>query len=473
MSTLSTTQSDARPFEMGGGTSVTPAMLAGFIRGFLAELRQTQFLPPADLILRQRRFLEPVVRHARTHVPFYRDSGRLDVLFGADGAIDWDRWSEIAPLSRGDVQRAGDALRSEMFQGNSHPYSTSGATGEPLTVWHAELSDRIVRTAVILRDCEHYGIDPTKRLLFFGVSPPTGIESKGIRRQDVWYAGFATLDLRGERFDCIDSLAPRELIDIASDIKPDYLGAHPVALELMVAHDSEQRLRKLGFEAAMATGGGFSDGAKPSVEQALGCPIMQVYGSNECLRMARSCPECGRYHVHSDVVHLEVIDDEGAEAAVGETGWVIATPLYSYAMPLIRYHHADRAIRGAPGGCDVMLPALDAVLGKEQPPFVFPGGLAIRPKVPIKAVIDYLGAQSFEIAQVAPDRCELRFVRGRLSPAELRFDEMTALLRSIWWPGLLMDYRMVDALPRPTPGAKIANFVRSGGSFSSAGARLA
>src|SRR5207247_3178918 len=106
------------------------------------------FLPPADLILRQRRFLEPLIRHARTHVPFYRDSGRLDVLFGAGGAIDWDRWSEIPPLSRGDVQRAGDALRSEMFQGDSQPYATSGSTGAPLTGAHSDAGDWLRLTAV-------------------------------------------------------------------------------------------------------------------------------------------------------------------------------------------------------------------------------------------------------------------------------------------------------------------------------------
>ncbi|HVG52705.1 MAG TPA: hypothetical protein VM867_13810 [Xanthobacteraceae bacterium] len=51
------------------------------IQKFFGTLQQTQFLQPQQLAAYQRRQLEPLLRHARAHVPFYRDRGRLDAIF--------------------------------------------------------------------------------------------------------------------------------------------------------------------------------------------------------------------------------------------------------------------------------------------------------------------------------------------------------------------------------------------------------
>jgi phenylacetate-CoA ligase len=71
--------------------------LEQIIRRYLENLRRTQYLPPEQLLLHQRELLDLLVRHARAHVPFYRDTGRLNVLFRRDDAIDWERWSQIPP----------------------------------------------------------------------------------------------------------------------------------------------------------------------------------------------------------------------------------------------------------------------------------------------------------------------------------------------------------------------------------------
>ena len=65
-------------------------------QGFYATLQKTPLLSRQAIVDYQRKLLEKLLRHARAQVPYYRDSGRLDVLFGADGKINWARW----PLDR-------------------------------------------------------------------------------------------------------------------------------------------------------------------------------------------------------------------------------------------------------------------------------------------------------------------------------------------------------------------------------------
>lgn len=433
--------------------------MGGLIRKFHDTLRKTQFLPPDRMLAYQRGLLERLVRHAQAHVPFYRDSGRLDILFRSNGEIDWERWAEIPPLTRREVQQTPDALRSEYLapeHGIVTRHQTSGTTGEPITVWRCNLAGEAVWTALLMRDFEHYGIDPHGRLVYFS-SFDDGDEPQ---RHRFWYPAMAYLNLPGERIDMSDVQSASTLVDMTADLRPDYLRTHAVGIELLCAHDRNRRLADCNIKAVMTVGELLSGETRAFVEEHLGCEVVDFYSSTECGKIATSCPECGRYHVHAETIHVELIDENGREIAPCESGKVLATPLYNYAMPLIRYDHGDRARRGEPGRCSNQLPALDTIIGKERAAFVFSDGTAIRPGVPLKPIVEFLGAQAVQIAQTGPDRCEIRFVPGQIGREQMRFNAMTAYLRENWWGRLAVDYRMMDALPRTSPRAKLPIFVR-------------
>ena len=121
--------------------------------------RHTQHLPVGELLKLQRDLLEPLLRHARAHVPFYRDSSRLDPVFNHDGTINWDRWRDIPALTRAEVQQAGPALYAERLpidHGHTSVGATSGSTGEPVYMVRDALSGEAVWTAARLRDFEHH-----------------------------------------------------------------------------------------------------------------------------------------------------------------------------------------------------------------------------------------------------------------------------------------------------------------------------
>lgn len=91
---------------------------------FFETLLRTQFQSPERTLEYQRRLIERLIRHARTTVPFYRDSGRLDALFDKDDRIDWGRWGEVPVLTRSVAQANSDRLYAEIDAGrlrrNSH-----------------------------------------------------------------------------------------------------------------------------------------------------------------------------------------------------------------------------------------------------------------------------------------------------------------------------------------------------------------
>ena len=218
------------------------------------------------------------VRHARTHVPFYRESGRLDPLFRRDGTIDWERWAEVPPLKRQDLQREFERLKAESVppgHGQIFTLSTSGSSGEPVKVLAPERARRWAWAALRLRDFEWHAIDTAKRLAYLRPFEPDHFDATGVRRYPKWNEAFGQYVPAGERVELADTRPAAELVDMIAAIQPAYLHVQPTALQLMVAHDGKRRLSDLGLPRFSVTANIFR--AKRSVTSKL---ILAVASSN-------------------------------------------------------------------------------------------------------------------------------------------------------------------------------------------------
>ncbi|MDA1076766.1 MAG: hypothetical protein O3A63_18740, partial [Proteobacteria bacterium] len=94
-------------------------------------------------------------------------------------------------------------------------------------------------------------------------------------------------------------------------------------------------------------------------------PLHQNYGLNEMGLVATKCPEGGRYHVHSEGFHVELIREDGEPARVGERGRLVVSRLLSLGMPLFRYNTDDVAVatdQNCP--CGRTLPCFGEVIGR-------------------------------------------------------------------------------------------------------------
>lgn len=71
---------------------------------------------------------------------------------------------------------------------------------------------------------------------------------------------------------------------------------------------------------------------------------LKLYSTYASTEMATAFTECSAQngcHVNNELIHLEVIKEDGTPAQNGEIGEVVATPLQVEAMPLIRYKTGD------------------------------------------------------------------------------------------------------------------------------------
>jgi len=125
-------------------------------------------------------------------------------------------------------------------------------------------------------------------------------------------------------------------IEQLNQIKPDYILGPPGDLSTIA------KLRKKGYckninPKVVSTSGGMLDPyIKSVIEDGFNCKVYDIYSSVEMGVSAIQCEE-GNYHVFSDHIYLEFLDDNGDPVASGEPGHAALTRLFGKGTPFIRY----------------------------------------------------------------------------------------------------------------------------------------
>jgi phenylacetate-CoA ligase len=161
-------------------------------------------------------------------------------------------------------------------------------------------------------------------------------------------------------------------------------------------------------------------------------------------------------HVQAEGVRLEVLRDDGTDCEPGEEGRVVLTPLHNFAMPLIRYEIGDRAVPAAPCACGRTLPALACIPGRARDMLTLPDGARRFPYYGHNAIMRVDAIAQHQVAQVAPDRVELRLVVRRPLDAE-EAAHIVAVAEAALGPPFRAVIVYRDAIARQ-PGGKYAEF---------------
>lgn len=419
---------------------------------FYRTLMSTQFLAPEKMAEYQRHLMEGLVRHARATTPFYRDTGRLNVLFRPDDTIDWSRWHEVPTFSRKDAQVHREALVAKRVPpqvGKIFSGATSGSTGEPFSHLHTELQ-AAGESALSERFYSWHQFDRS--------APYARI--KGSSRPDYGANG-----ITGANWNLADASAPLHMLPIDATVDqqdawlrrvdPKYLETFTNLADILFERYQPQ-IESVQLDTFINMGEILRDHLRHKLAN-IGIRAIDVYSSMEVGILAQECPHCGALHVASETSLLELIDDDGHAAAAGAAGRVIVTPFYSYAMPLIRYELGDRAIAARRDGkCPVTLPALKEIIGRERQPFILRNGS--KRWLPLRSgLIDMVDYRQFQIVQTEIGRIELRVVSDLENPLKDPAG-LDALITDWMTEPTSVDVVKVDAIPRQ-PNGKIQDVV--------------
>ncbi len=431
------------------------------------EFEASERLPPAELQQCQDEALGNLLRHAARQVPHYRTIF-ASVGFDPDKPLSEASWSRLPVLRRKDVRDLGAQLFAASYPsefGATGVVASGGSTGVPVRVRKTAFEGQLWEAAS-LRDEIWHREDIAGRLLNMrGISGDLEAQLAGLPDASR-LAGGMVLQSWGEPHSRLWKTGPIGLLQpgtsVAQQIEfmeafaPDYLLLRPSSLRLLLSEYRAQG-RKRPLRAVWTISETVDADLRAACAEVFQCRIVSNYSASETGYIALQCPGGSGYHALADIVRVEILDDAGQPVKQGERGRVVVTPLYAYAMPLIRYEIGDEAIAGGRCDCGRTLPHIAEIAGRLQNYFLLPDGTEVRADLSHYRLSAIPRIREFQLAQTSQDTVELRISAwGELDATE---QAVVARVLKVIPPGLAVRVVYTESIARTAAG-KLLQFVR-------------
>ena len=239
---------------------------------------------------------------------------------------------------------------------------------------------------------------------------------------------------------------------------PHYLLTFPSNLAALIEYSRNDGRRLTKLQQVRTVGETVSAHLRAAVFENWGVPLVDAYSSNELGYLALQCPLSGQYHVMSESVLLEVLNERGEVCQPGEVGRVVVTSLHNFATPLIRYELGDYAEQGEPCACGRGLPTLARIVGRVRNLVTLPDGQRHWPMVGFAGYRDVAPISQYQLVQTTRECIEVRLVVERTLSADEEASLTKLIHDSLNYP-FSLSFRYYDrAIPRG-PGHKFEEFV--------------
>ncbi len=347
----------------------------------------------------QDRYLAALVRHAYKNVPLYREL--LDTAGVRPTDITTRADMRNLPIMR--KQTFANRMVEDYVDNStlvqSFWYVTSGTAGTPFRFLLSEqaVTDKYIDFAS-LRFLWWLGW-PLSRL------PTTRLARIKIRGPINAYRLFVPV----EHF-LADT---RSALERIVAFQPDVLSAYPsVLLEMLRAIERDPTLPKPAPQYILSFGEMLSDATRALVEEHFRCVVYDRYGLEEIGVVGVECAEHRGFHINTEAVAVEIVNEQGSPVAPGEAGRILATDLFNTGMPFIRYDTGDRGyISEEPCACGLRSPRI-WIEGRYSAMLVFPHRAVHH--------LEFDGAMDgfmnsvlqYQIAKIADASLEVRVIPG-------------------------------------------------------------
>jgi len=443
---------DAWAFKSAAAGIEWPAVAApdrAALIGVLHQLEHSQWLAAERLDALQMRQVDAVARHAHASVPFYRERWRG--IYDPPRPLTRERFADLPLLSRRELQDGFEALRSEAVpagHGAVGEARSSGSTGIPIRILKTQLS-LLFWSAFALRDHLWHRRDLRGKLAAIRLGKTPGrFANWGQATQGLVETGPAVVLSASEDIEAQVRWLERE--------QPDYLLTYP-SIVRELARRSLETGSGLRLRDVRTFGELLAPETRELCRRAWNVAVTDAYSAEELGYLALQCPLLEHYHVQSEGVLVEVLDQHGRPCAPGEVGRVVVTGLHNFAMPLVRYELGDFAEVGEPCACGRGLPVLRRIAGRVRNMLVTSSGERYWPALGDRRFFEIAPVRQRQVVQKEFDLLEVRLVvASPLTP--MQEQRLRELILSGLPPGLRLQFSYRREIPRGA-GGKFEDFV--------------
>ncbi|WP_292959365.1 phenylacetate--CoA ligase family protein, partial [Neptuniibacter sp. UBA6509] len=387
---------------------------------------------------------------AQRSVPLYQD--RIPKI---SGALNREQWEKIPVLSREELVGAkAQLINKKPLKGHDqlNEITTSGSTGMPITAYGTQVT-RAFWDAFTLREHLWHKRDFSGKLI--SIRPEQGEPGKPLKGSS-WGGGAAAVFKTG----------PAGVLNSRTDISaqlewlqaenPEYLLSLPSILSELALKCEEQQIELPNLKQIRSYGELLTQATRDICQRVWKVDITDVYSTQEVGYIAMQCPEQGNYHIQSEGLMVEILDEDDRPCNVGETGRVVVTTLLNFGAPLIRYAVGDYAQLGEPCGCGRGMPVIQKIMGRQRNMMKTPDGRTHWPSFPASYWnLDKI--KQLQLVQKALDTLLIRLVVT--APLDENEEgKLKALFIERFEYPFICEFEYLDSISR-TKGGKYEDFM--------------
>jgi phenylacetate-CoA ligase len=426
-------------------------------------LRQRETWSREEIRRHQDRELARLRQFVSAHSPFYqrfhkgledRPLHELPILTKKELMQSWNDIVTDRSLHLEDIQRFLERVQGlERYRNTHYAFATGGTTGvKGVTVyskkeflrWFA-LTSRTTRWAGMrfsLR--ERPRISTVQSLLPWHVA-----------------GGAAFIRLPLVKTLPLDTTEPLpQLVRKLNDFQPHVLGGFAGNIHLLAQEQIAGRLR-IAPRTVLCTAETLKKEARQEIEEAWKTKPFEAYGATETAEAASECQEHRGLHIYEDAVILEVVDEDNRPVPPGKFGKkVLATVLWNYTLPLIRYEISDHlklSTEACPCGRTFQL--IEEIEGREEQVIFLEGRSGEEVRVEPDLFFDkmvLLPIDGWQVAQERKDALTFLVLRPHAEFREAEFlKQMGDELEKVGAKRPALKVEVVDELRRTKLGKLI------------------
>jgi phenylacetate-CoA ligase len=366
----------------------------------ITDLRRHESMSPAEIDALQESALHRTLTTAIARLPYYR---RLPRSFhpGQSRAVLREYFPIIDKhtLLQNPDKLYPHAGRRMLWNTLG---KTSGTTGTPLTVFRNPQSV-LAENAFIRR---HWTWAGFRRGMRFATLRGDLIVPVDQAEPPFWfhnrYSQQLLLSSRHLKEPCVGAI-----IDELERFAPAMLQAYPSTV-FALAQFMAERNRRVHIPFVFTASEPLYQHQRELIEERFGARVMDMFGMAERVAFATEC-EHGSMHLNPDYSFVELVNEDGQPT--DDVGFIVGTTFHSMAMPLVRYRLSDRTrwVHG-PCACGRPFPRIEPVTGKFEDSIYGGNGAFVSPSVLTFAFKGLRNIRKSQVAQVAPERWEIRLV---------------------------------------------------------------
>jgi phenylacetate-CoA ligase len=419
-------------------------------RDYYNELKESQWLTPAQVKELQEIKLRKLVRHAYQHVPFYRQ--RFDEAGVKPSDIQTiEDLQKLPLLSKQDVRENlyFDLLSDNHRKDQVLRIQTSGSTGEPF-VCFADRHQLEIRWAATQRGLEWTGYrfgDKQARLWHqtIGMNVTQIVREKldAILNRRLFVPAYELSDKNLKMF--VEKIVKHQ---------PVLIDGYAESFNFLAHYVKHHELPSIKPKALVSSAQSLPDESRMVIEKAFGCKVFDKYGSREFSGIAYECDAHEGHHVVAESYIVEILKD-GRPARPGEIGEIVITDLSNECLPFLRYRIGDMAVamdNSAACPCGRGLPRIGKIEGRVQSIIVGANGNYVPGSFFLHLLKDYdYIIRQFQVVQEERGSIVLKVIKAPAYNDEA-FGDVLGELRKFLGADMKINVQFVDHIPMVRTG---------------------